>query len=329
MCLFTLPKLISKKLKGDPNLFVFGLVHTHLAILATSPPVQICWLCGATKGHGGDNDNMHFTNSAPNAPFWATFLASEPWLNPPPYSQLIGFNIEMIAPDLLHVVNMGFGRDIVGSILKTILMQQHVFTDGTIDARLQAATQSLKQFARLHAHPLRLKKLTKKKLGWKAHTYAELRTGSGYDIAVTARWLEELLQPHSQMYPDYCCLLWSLNLTLSTLYSASFFLTPQEKYTVKAVGSVFVRTFLKLCCKAVEDRQYLFRCKPKLHLFDHIVKSERRINFAKYSTWMDEDYLKRVSRTLRLTCATTAQKRVLQRWLMAVPESLRSSMASA
>lgn len=272
---------------------------------------------------------MHFTNPSPNPPWMSTFLASAPWVNPPPYSQLIGFNIEMIAPDLLHVVNMGIGRDLVGSILKTILMQQHVFTDGTIDERLHAATRSLKQYARTHAHPLRLKKLTKKKLGWKAHTYAELRTGSGYDIAVTARWLEELLQPHSQMYPDYCCLLWSLNRTLSTLYAGNFFLTNQEKNMVKTVGSVFVRTFLKQCCKAVEEGQYLFRCKPKLHLLDHIIKSERRVNFAKYSTWMDEDFLKRVSRTLRLTMATTAQKRTLQRWLMAVPESLRSSMASA
>ena len=272
---------------------------------------------------------MHFTNPSRNAPFWATYLASPPWLHAPPYSQLIGFNIEMLAPDLLHVVNMGIARDMVGSILKSILVQQHVFTDGTIDQRLHSATVSLKQFARLHAHPLRLKKLTKKKLGWKAYTYAELRTGSGYDIAVTARWLEQLLQPHSQLYPDYCCLLWSLNVTLSTMYAAGFFLTPQEKNTVETVGSVFVRTFLKQCCKAVEDGEFLFRCKPKLHLLGHIFHSRRHVNFAKYSTWMDEDFLKRISRTLRLTNATTCQQRTLQRWLMAVPESLRNSMASA
>lgn len=234
----------------------------------------------------------------------------------------------MVAGDLLHIVNLGIGRDLTGSILKVVLQQRHIFTDSTLEERLHAATVSLKSYARLHRHPLRMKKLTKKKLGWFAHTYPELRTGSGYDIAVAARWLEELLQPHSAVYPEYCCLLWSLNLTLSTLYGAGFFLTPREKATVKTVGTVFVQTFLGQCCKAAEDRKFLFKCKPKLHLFDHIVKSRRMVNFAKYSTWMDEDFFKKISKTLRLTSSRTSQLRTLQRWMMAVPESLRASMSA-
>ncbi len=304
----------------------FGLVKFKGAAIPN--PVQICWLCGATKGHGGDNDDLHFTNPSEHAPFWNTYLSVDPWISAPPYSHLDGFHLEMVAPDLLHIVNIGIGRDLTGSILKVLLQQRHVFTDATLEQRLHSATVSLKAYARLHKRPLRLKKLTKKKLGWFAHTYPELRTGSGYDVAVAARWLEELLKPHAAVYPEYCCLLWSLNLTLSTLYGAGFFLTAREKTTVKTVGSVFVQAFLGQCCKAAENRQYLFRCKPKLHLLDHIVKSRRMVNFAKYSTWMDEDFLKRIARTLRLTASRTSQLRTLQRWIMAVPESLRASMCA-
>jgi hypothetical protein len=42
---------------------------------------------------------------------------------------------------------------------------------------------------------------------------------------------------------------------------------------------------------------------------------------------MDEDFLRRISKTLELTNSVTAQRRTLERWMLALPETLRRSMA--
>lgn len=42
-----------------------------------------------------------------------------------------------------------------------------------------------------------------------------------------------------------------------------------------------------------------------------------------YATWMDECWLRKVSKTIQLTSSNTAQHRVLERWLMAIPLNLK------
>ena len=68
----------------------------------------------------------------------------------------------MVVPDLLHVLSMGVGKDVCGGILKTLVKESHVFAGATLDEKLQSATVSLRQYARTHALPLRIKKLSKK-----------------------------------------------------------------------------------------------------------------------------------------------------------------------
>lgn len=66
-----------------------------------------------------------------------------------------------------------------------------------------------------------------------------------------------------------------------------------------------------------------------MHVLDHLTHSERNINPVFYSTWMDEDFLKKVSKTIRLTSVKSAQVRVLQRWLLAAPANLSKSKANS
>ena len=272
--------------------------------------------------------NLAFTNPDPAAEFWSTYLQEVPWNNdsPPAYSELVGFRVDMIQVDLLHALNLGVGRDVAGSILRTILSERHIFPQGTIDERLQAATLSLRQFCRTRSLPLRMKRLTKKKLGWSANTYSELRTGSGYDNSVVMRWLEDLLKPFAAVYGDYCSMLWAINLSCHILYEAGWFLTHAERARVRAVGRVFMTLFLKQAAEAAENHQFMWRVKPKLHELDHVFNNFRLVNPARYSTWMDEDFLRRISKTLRLTSAVSAQKRTLQRWLLALPTHIRKSL---
>ena len=239
---------------------------------------------------------------------------------------MIGFHIAAIIPDLLHVFNLGVGRDLCGSILKTIIKDRYVFPGSTVEERLASATSSLRTYARTHSLPLRIKKLTKKKLNFGENRYAELRSGSGYDISVIGRWLEEALSGFTHIYPDFATLLWTINVVMSTWYHGSSFLSGHELTQVRTLGRVFITVYLKCARAALDANQMLWRCRPKLHLLAHLLSPRISCNPARFSRWMDEDFLKKIGKTLRLVDSTTAQQRILQRWLLAIPLHLKQCM---
>ena len=153
------------------------------------------------------------------------------------YVKLLGFHVSMIVPDLLHAYNLGVGRDVVGSILAIILRDARVFRGESLADRLVVASQGLRGFAKRHSYPLRLKKLTKSKLGIKRGQYPTLAS-SGYDTFVVATWLEGVLQEHVDVHGDLATLLWASNRALSLQYSAGWFLTEAEKNSIQSLGSI-------------------------------------------------------------------------------------------
>lgn len=153
-------------------------------------------------------------------------------------------------------------------------------------------------------------------------TKLSIAWGSGYDAFVISRWLHSTLQPFTAVYPEIATLLWTSNQAISLLYDAHFFLTPQEQDTVRTLGSLFLRTYLSLASQALGRGQYLWRVIPKFHLLAHVFRCDRVCNVAKHSTWMDEDYLKKVGKTLRLSPKPTIQHRCLQRWMLSIPGHL-------
>ena len=214
-------------------------------------------------------------------------------------------------PDLLHVFNLGVARDVIGSILKVVLKERHVFRGSNIEDRMSDATMKLKAWAKSHKLPLRLRKFSKAKLSWKGKTYPSLAS-SRYDAYVCMRWLQDELADHQANYPSIFCLIWSANVFVGLLNKSGWFLSEREHEQVKVIGTVFCQTLIRLAGEALENREVLWHIRPKLHMLFH-------------GQAQDEDYLKKVGKTLRLTDARTAQKRVLQRWLLSVPKTLQKA----
>ena len=230
----------------------------------------------------------------------------------------------MIVGDLLHVFNLGIGRDLAGTILRTILGDRIVFSASTLEDRMEQAYASLRAYARTNGHTLKLKKFTRSRLTWKSNRYPEL-VASGSDVHIICTWLEEVLNQHVEQYQQFMTVLSASNRALRLLYSAGPFPTPGEKETVRVLGELFAKSFVQLSAEAVENHALLWRCRPKFHVLTEIFLMRRSINPVLYSTWMDEDFLRKLSHTLRLTSNRTAQTRILQRWLMAIPEQLHRS----
>ena len=75
--------------------------------------------------------------------------------------------------DILHVFQLGIGRDLVGRCIVE-LADAGCFGPGSAPTKLAAATVRLKSFAKEQGHPLKLKRLTRSKLAWKAQKFPEL-----------------------------------------------------------------------------------------------------------------------------------------------------------
>ena len=305
------------------------LTHENLTgeIFAVVVPniLQVCWLCGATKGNDGDLTNC-YTNIAPDAGWWATMGRCLPWSVPPSYANLQCFDINMIMPDLLHAWNLGMARDFLGSALKLILQQRDIFTGPTLEARLLEATHSLKMFAKQHGHPLRCKKFTKGKLCWKTRKYPSLGV-SGYEAYVIALWLEDVLSGHHQKYPEISSMLWLSNRAISLMYSQeSWFLSQQEKDTLEVLGFAFLKIYMSMAVTALQQHKLLWKVRPKVRLLCHVFRSFRSCNPARYSTWLDEDFLRKSGKTLGLTDSRGSHLRFLQRWLMALPGHFKKKL---
>lgn len=122
--------------------------------------------------------------------------------------------------------------------------------------------------------------------------------------------------------------LWAADSFLRLLHHADTFLTPQEQEQKMIIGQLFLQTYVSMASKAVASNKKLFRTRPKLHLYHHIVISNRasRVNPTLGSTWMDEDAIKRFFRVKKRTHRRQATLNCLRRWLLGLPEQMRKCM---
>ena len=318
-CLGKITQFKKETLVLEPSTLTGQVLHLPCCM-------QVCWLCQATKGQD-DDLSCCMTDVSPTAGWWQTFLREVPWDSPPSYFNITGFEIGMVVPDLLHCWNLGLARDLLGSALKLILSERLVFNAPCIADRLKLASESLRAFAKQKRYPLRIKKLTKSKLCWQTRKYPSL-AASGYDAFVVGVWLEDLLSNHSQTFPEICTMLWAGNRAISLMYSANLFLNEQEKKSLAILGDCLLRTYMSMARIAMENNALLWRVRPKLHMMCHIFRSPRSINQSRYSTWMDEDFLKKIGKTMGLTDCRGSQVRCLQRWLLSIPQHLHPAADS-
>jgi hypothetical protein len=106
----------------------------------------------------------------------------------PTLASLLGFNIQMLGVDLLHIFHLGVGRDLCGSAIRIMASKRGYWRGRTQEQRLKTATQRLKSYAKQHGYSLAMSKLSKQNLNWKADCFPELKT-KGFDCFVILRWL--------------------------------------------------------------------------------------------------------------------------------------------
>lgn len=186
---------------------------------------------------------LAFTNVGPLALWLSTLLVSFPWLLAPVFGAMIGFHLQLIGIDMLHVFHLGIGRDLCGTALKILVQRRDFFYGSNLEKRLLHCSKQLKQFAKNQKLGLRLRKLSKANLNWKGNDYPEIRC-KGSDTATTLKFLVHLTQQPT--WPDdlheLATCLWASDFVVRLLTNCGNHLTAAEAEQVETVGLVYIRT---------------------------------------------------------------------------------------
>ena len=276
-------------------------------------PLQVCWKCLASKG--SDDLSFCYTNLANDASWRASEYISTPWTTTPEFAHLSGLDLRMISVDLLHVFHLGVGRDLIGSVLRILATEKFFRPGGNLENQLAAASNSLRQFAKSNKINLALKKLSKANLNWKSQDYPEAKC-KGADTYCILKWLNHIMeQDHGAHIADELkTLVWCADSMMSVWANAGMFMLDQEVLHCQVVGQIFVRLYFDLAAKALQNRKWLFRVRPKTHLLHHLCLEKRQSNYNPFwnSTWMDEDMIKRVMKVKKMTHRLAASERSVQ-----------------
>ena len=302
-------------LKGDLKFLVQSLNFTRHA-----GKESVCHRCPATKGN--EDMSLCYTNISDDA-LWRSEPNDEPmWQTAPALSRLVGFTKKVIVFDLLHILHLGLLRDLAGTAIKLMTKKASNFYAGsTINKRLHQFTLDLKAWCGEHGIHLSITKIQKPTLGWTANSCPVLKA-KGADTLAIIRFISFKFQ--SQLPADYqgvVACTWAAERFVGCLAEASIFLNENERATAHEYGRLFLHSYLSLASDSVTRGAYLFKVRPKLHFFSHMVDdlvahpSGCRLRNPYYnSTFVEEDWVKHALQIKKRMSYRKACKNILLRF---------------
>lgn len=158
--------------------------------------------------------------------------------------------------------------------------------------------------------------LTRTRLHLKTGKYCHY-SGKGWHTMALMEWLVCFLE-EKNFDPEIKTLVWSGNHVMRLMHNArenGLLLTLEEQQEVHTVGEYHVRLFLHLHQKYAQWGSYrLFHPRPKVHMMMHIFDTSSRRNPVGLSCYMDEEWVKQVSRLAKGTHSRTGHRTTLQRY---------------
>ena len=151
----------------------------------------------------------------------------------------------------------------------------------------------------------------------------ELRA-KGYDAYLILKWLSSILRNvEDPKYEVLESLLSCADMFATMLCKGPLFFSMEEARALSIVGEGFLKLYLQCATEA----PHVYKLRPKWHMVHHLVlepliRPSHR-NPASDSTWMDEDFIKRIGRLIRRTHRRTSAFTCLQMYLILLKQKLR------
>ena len=285
----------------------------------------LCESCFATQTFAKAPPITNYKNFNKAAPWRWTCFGHETYesLDEPlsPWVKYVrGARIELFFHDIMHVVYLGFARDLIASVL-IVLCESEQPADK--DVYLKQVHMEMNQWLKTHRQQKVTRVFSRVSIGRVAKDdYPEL--SSCYKAAAIkqmvfyfAHRMSSLCNANMLLQLSATCL-WSLAEYIHRLDVAPLILSHEERQDAIVLGKLHLLTYQKLAERSVHDASFLFKIRPKHHTFDHMLEfmSKSRINPGKFTCFRDEDFLGHVKRLGQQCHGKTISKRALQRYIL-------------
>lgn len=302
---------------------------------------NICRWCSASKLPGA----FLWTNMSTKAAWKTSWNPLTPCGS---LARLPGLQATNIFDDMFHLLWVqGVGNDLAGSAL-CILATHGVFSAGSegfvgsapraelLNCELQKAFCHFKQWCRHHKLQSSAPKFTSKTVHCGNAKEFPHVNGKGADVRLVVLWLHSFLSG-SAGFQGLACVkhqVWFADLEACVHNFAAFvhgistcgvLLTNQEAANLKLWGEGFVGLYLGLASWACAVKSCLFKVRPKLHLFCHLVQRIRKLNPKMVTCMADESFMGVAGKIARGTHRNGLPLRTLQRYMQVLGRILDSS----
>ena len=265
-------------LKGDlPLLTKSASLTRHYLRAARSEgakePAGMCMLCHAGKAGIPYED---FSDQAK----WVTEPTSPPWATPPPFLRLNhipNMPEAFLKFDLWHCLHGGVGMDFVASSVVEIM--QGLLAPGSIPDKCRSVNVLLnKWIAKKNQRP-HFGPFTAERVGLTSYQVCPDASWSKFDdTRILLQFVQDLLERHQEQINELgdeslqriLGASQTINNSLSILYRAGLWLTPEQAQTAGELGRRFLLDYQSLAVWAFKQRKQRYPLHQKMHYLDHI-----------------------------------------------------------
>jgi len=301
----------------------------------------VCWLCAAGISNGPPFEDVRVTDAqwletiGPNNPL--------PWDRPGPLLAYLPVDQEDLAsfyrPDLFHILHAGVGKDFAASCI--IYFCAKTFKSSRIGLALDHVNLLFRNFLATEKERVNFSNITFELLGYESsRTYPMGHWSKNLDTAVMIKFVEHVaannLDPGDPVMQLIVQGSSAINHFMRVLLSAPYWLCESEAWQAIFAGQEFLSAFAGLAQACYHQKLCLFKLKPKLHMFAHIVfrmlqqfrcDTGCTTNPVAEATFMSEDFVGHVSRLSRRVNARRHGHKIYNRYCVAVCQKLRAGDA--
>ena len=293
-----------------------------------------CDLCLATQPYKKAPKSLLYSDCNDDAAWLFTMISQSiyeeselllsPWLMVPGWSLLSNLF------DFMHVCWLGFGRDVAACVIVDLYARRQIpgNTETEAYAMLTAKFQSWCKARNMTKVPF---SFTPSSLGADSdkNEYPELASYfKAVHVHAIVSFLADTLGERTNVnFHDKCrgTMVWSLQHVARTLDGSTWRLDDAEKDSVLRAGKLFLTCYQSLAAEADREKMKLWKHRPKLHYFWHIMFDNVRwgLNPVTFDCASDESYLGKLKAICRNCHGASLSRSVLLRWRLGLATQFR------
>ena len=255
-----------------------------------------------------------------------------------PWSLLPAWSIFANHYDLLHLVYLGFARDLCATFLLILAHTCHPHED--LNRALYLLWDEMKHWFRNRGRKCVVKRFDRNAISWKdAYDYPTLSSRiKGANVKLICIWLsvkmvsvvEDDVDVSAEAQLRASCM-WSLMRCIGLMDHSGLFLSDADAEACASAGEYFLVSYQTLAWDSFQKNECLYKVRPKLHDFAHLCDFIRKTkhNPRRYDLFGAEDYMKRVKQLGKACHRSTAHCAFVRRYIWFLAHRWHKSSRSA